>query len=139
MEMVEPSGASARRSLQHVPSLERPSVTVGGVRQLAKFRRARQPASIQGRPAGGSDRRTQGFGELDDRLAAPGMRHTHDDLARSDDLARLRQSLDDHAVRISKQDCVARLVAGNVGPGFGSIQLRFCRLGGSLHFVVARC
>ena len=118
---LDGDGRAERRvcqtALQHVPSLERPSLTVRGVRQLAKFRRARQPASIQGRPAGGSDRRAQGFGELDDRLAAPGMRHTHDDLAGSDDLPRLRQSLDHHAVRISKQDSVARLVAGNVGLG----------------------
>src|SRR5439155_19986816 len=76
-------------TLQHVPGLECPSETVCGVRQLAEFRRARQPASIQGRPPGGSDRRAQGFRELDDRLAAPGMRHTHDDLAGTDDLARL--------------------------------------------------
>jgi hypothetical protein len=30
------------------------------------------------------------------------MRHTHDDLAGTDDVPRLSQSLDDHAVRISK-------------------------------------
>ena len=47
------------------------------------------------------------------------MRHTHDALAGTDDLPRLGQSLDDHAVRISKEDCVARLVAGHVGPGLG--------------------
>ena len=140
---LDGDGRAERRvrqtALQHVPSLERPSLTVRGVRQLAKFRGARQPASIQGRPAGGSDRRAQGFGELDDRLAASGMRHTHDDLAGSDDLARLRQSLDHHAVRISKQDSVARLVAGNVGLGFGRIELRSCRLGGSLDLVIGRC
>ena len=139
MEMVEPSGASARAALQHVPSLERPSLTVCGVRQLAKFRGAREPTSIQGRAAGGSDRRAQGFGEFDDRLAASGMRHTDDHLAGNDDLPRLCQSLDHHTVRISKQDSVARLVAGNVGLGSGRIELRSCRLGGSLGLVIVRC
>jgi hypothetical protein len=87
----------------------------------------------------GADRRAQGFGKLDDCLARSGTRHTHDDLPGSDDLARLRQSLDDHAVRISKQDCVARLVARNVGAGVCGIELRSGRLGGRLHFVVGRC
>src|SRR5204863_5554500 len=40
--------------LQHIAGLERPGLTVRGIRQLAKFRRARQPASIQSRPAGAS-------------------------------------------------------------------------------------
>src|SRR5690348_10049560 len=40
-------------ALQHVPSLERPSLTVCRVRQLAKLRRAREPASIQGRATSG--------------------------------------------------------------------------------------
>ena len=67
------------------------------------------------------------------------MRHTHDDLAGSDDLPRLRQRLDHHAVRISKQDSVARFVAGNVGLGFGRIEFRSCRFGGSLGLVIFRC
>src|SRR6185437_238956 len=96
-----------QRALQHVPSLERPSLTVRRVRQLAKPRGAREPASIQGRAAGGSHRRAQGFWEFDDRLAESGMRHTDDNLAGSDDVSRLRQSLDHHPVRISKQDRVA--------------------------------
>src|SRR5688572_12561992 len=79
---LDGDGRAERRvrqtALQHVASLERASVAVCGVRQLTKFRRARQPVSIQIRPADGSDRRAQGFGELDDRLAPPGMRHTHD-------------------------------------------------------------
>src|SRR6266545_3717371 len=140
---LDGDGRAERRvrqtALQHVPGLERPGETVCGVRQLAEFRRARQPASIQGRPPGGSDRRAQGFGELDDRLAGPGTRHTHDDLAGTDDLARLRESLDYHAIRVSQQVRVARLIAGNVGPGLGRVELRSCRLGVSLDFVIGRC
>src|SRR5688500_713121 len=86
---LDGDGRAERRvcqtTLQYVPSLDRPSVTVCGVRQLSKFRRARQPASIQCRPAGRSDRRAQGFGKLDDRLATPRVRYTHDDLAGTDD------------------------------------------------------
>ena len=67
------------------------------------------------------------------------MRHTHDDLAGTDDLARLRQSLDYHAIRVREQDSVARFIAGNVGLGFGRIELRSCRLGGSLGLVIGRC
>ena len=67
------------------------------------------------------------------------MRHTHDDLAGSDDLPWLRQRLDHHAVRVREQDSVARLVAGNVGLSLGRIEFRSCRLGGSLDLVVGRC
>ena len=140
---LDGDGRAQRRvcqtALQHVPRLERSSLTVCGVRQLAKFRRAREPASIQSRPAGRSDRRAQSFGKLDDRLASSGMRHTHDDLAGSDNLPRLRQRLDHHAVRIGEQDGVARFVAGDVGLGLGRVELRSCRLGGSLDLVVGRC
>ena len=101
MEMVEPSGASARRLQHSLPSLERPSLTVRGVRQLAKCCRARQPASIQGRPAGGSDRRAQGFESSITASRRPACA-THDDSG-TDDLPRLGQSLDDHAVRISQR------------------------------------
>ena len=139
---LDGDGRAERRvcqtALQHVPSLERPSLTVRGVRQLAKCRRARQPASIQGRPAGGSDRRAQGFGELDDRLAAPGMRHTHDDLAGTDDVpgsARVSTT----TPSASSAGLRSSLVAGHVGPGLGRIELRSCRLGGSLGLVIGRC
>ena len=68
----------------------------------------------------------------------PGMRHTHDGLASTDDLARLRQSLDYHAIRVREQNSVARFIVGNAGLGFGRIQLRSCRLGGSLDLVKSR-
>src|SRR5438094_442864 len=54
-------------------------------------------------------------------------------------LARLRQSLDYHAVRVREQNSVARLIAGNARLRLGRIELRSCGLGGSLHFVVGRC
>src|SRR5438876_11928322 len=66
------------------------------------------------------------------------MRHADDNLAGSDDLPRLRQTLDDHTIHISKQDSVAHLVASNVGLGFGRIELRSCRVGGSLSLVIFR-
>jgi hypothetical protein len=66
------------------------------------------------------------------------MGHAHDDLARSNDLPRLRKSFDHHAVRIGQQDCIARLVTGNVGLGLGRIELRACRLGIRLGLVVGR-
>jgi hypothetical protein len=59
-------------------------------------------------------------------LAAPGMRHTHDDLAGSDDLARLRQSLDDDSVRIGEQDRVAVSLRATSAARFGSIELSSC-------------
>ena len=72
------------------------------------------------------------------RFAAPGMRHTDDNLTGTDDLARLRQGLHHHAVRVGEQDRVAGFVAGNVGLGLGRIELRPCRLGGRLDLVVGR-
>ena len=123
MEMVEPSGASARR----------PSSTyrASNVRLLAasdNWRSVAGPVSPlpYNRPAGGSDRRAQGFRELDDRLAAPGMRHTHDNLAGTDDLPRLGQSFDDHAVRIGEEDGVARFV--DVGLRLGRVEVRLADL-----------
>ena len=67
------------------------------------------------------------------------MRDTDDNLTGSDDLARLRQGLHHHAVRVGEQDRVAGFVAGNVGLGLGRIELRSRRLGGSLDLVVGRC
>src|SRR5688572_17137116 len=84
-----------QRTLQHVPGLKSPRLTVCSLRQLAKFRDARHRAAIQGRDPRRSGRRTQSFGKLDDRFTAPGVRHTHDDLSGTDDLTRLRQRLDD--------------------------------------------
>src|SRR5436309_13680037 len=47
---LDRDGRAQRRvcqtGLQYIPRLERPSLTVCGVRQLAKLRRAREPASI---------------------------------------------------------------------------------------------
>lgn len=139
---LDGDGRAERRvgqaAFQHVTRLEGARLRVGGIRQLAQFRRAREPAAIQGRAPRGTDRRTQGFGELDDRFAAPGMRHTDDDLPGADDLARLRQGLHHHAVRVGEQDRVAGFVARNVGPGLGRIELRPCRLRGRPDIVVGR-
>ena len=109
-----------------------------GIRQLAQCRGADEPVAIQARPSDGSDRGTQGFREFDDRLTASGTCHTHDDLPRGDDLSGLGHCFDDDAIRIGDQHRVARFVTGDVGLGGGRIELRSCRLGGSLHFVVRR-
>ncbi len=66
------------------------------------------------------------------------MGHAHDDLAGSNDLSRLRQGFDHHAVRIGQQDRIARLVAGNGRLGLGCIELGPCRLGVRLNLLVGR-
>ena len=66
------------------------------------------------------------------------MGHTHDDLTRSNDLPRLCQGFDHHAVRIGQQDRIARLVAGNGRLGLGCIELGSCRLGVRLNLLVGR-
>ena len=67
------------------------------------------------------------------------MRHSRNDLASTDNLAGLGQSLDHYAVRISKQNGVAHFIASNVSLGLRRIELRSCGLGGSLGAVIGRC
>src|SRR5256885_15687009 len=67
------------------------------------------------------------------------MRQTHDDLTGTDDLPRLRQSLDYHAGRVREQNSVTCFIASNAGLGLGHIELRSCGLGVSLAFVIGRC
>jgi hypothetical protein len=139
---LDGDGRTERRvcqtALQHVASLERARMRVCGVRQLAQFRSARQPAAVHARPAAGSNRWSQRFRKLDDGLAAPGMRDPHDYLAGTDDLAGLGKRIHHHAIRVGEQHGVARFVAGHVGLGLGRIEFRLCRFGGGFHFVVGR-
>ena len=67
------------------------------------------------------------------------MRHAHDDLTGVDDLTRLRQGLDDHAIPVRNQDGVTCFIASNIRPGLGRIELRSRRLGVSLGLVIGRC
>jgi hypothetical protein len=67
------------------------------------------------------------------------MRQTHDDLTGTDDLPRLRQSLDYHAVPVGEQDSVTSFIAGDACLGLRRIELRACGLGVRLDFVVGRC
>ena len=50
------------------------------------------------------------------------MRHSRNDLASTDNLAGLGQSLDHYAVRISKQNGIAQLIASNVSMGLRRIR-----------------
>ncbi len=66
------------------------------------------------------------------------MRHTDDNLTGTDDLARLRQGVHHHAVRVGEQDRIAGFVARNVRLRLGRLELRLGRLGGGLDLVVGR-
>ena len=129
----------AERTRERVPSLEGSSLTVCRVGQLAKLRRSGQRSSVQGCTARGSDRRTQRFGKVDDGLARPRVRNSHDYLPGSDDLPRLRQRFDYNAVRVSRQECIAGVVAGDIGLRLGRIEVRSSRFGGSLDLLIRRC
>ena len=65
--------------------------------------------------------------------------YAHNDLPRIDDLARLGQRFNDHAVRIRQQFRVAVRVARSFRLGFGRAKLRSGRICGGLGLVVGRC